>query len=69
LATDKPPLPVMKSAMCMRIRCMHHSKEARYQIGYYEEDNVVIIKCLACPPGMEVVRFKLAKNGCEVCNS
>ena len=53
----------MKFSRCAVVRCREHAKEARYQIGYYPDENLLIVKCLECPPGTEVMRAKLAKEG------
>lgn len=54
-------------AQCMRVRCKDHAKQARYQILYYTEENLLVVKCLNCPPSHEVLRAKIAKDGCPFC--
>jgi hypothetical protein len=53
----------MKSVILQVIRCLYHSKESRYQVAYVESENIVIMTCLECPKGTELMRFKLARNG------
>ena len=51
-----------KMAKCMRIRCIYHAKQARYQVSYYPDDNLLVMRCLECLPGTEVARFKLTRE-------
>jgi hypothetical protein len=50
-------------AQCMKIRCKFHAKDARYQIKYYPDDNLLVVSCMNCPPGEEILRAELAKKG------
>jgi hypothetical protein len=60
---DAPNIIKGHMATCMKIRCRFHAKQARYQIKFYPDDNLLVVSCLECPPGEEILRATLAKKG------
>lgn len=53
---------VGRTVSCLRIGCKLHKKESRYEIRWYDHDDLLIVFCLECNPKTEVVRFKLSKE-------
>jgi hypothetical protein len=52
----------VRTVSCLRIGCKYHKKESRYEIRWYDKDDLLIVFCLECHPKAEVVRFKLSKE-------
>ena len=61
MPNDKAILP-MKRVKKMAVHCSEHWKESRMEVAYIEEEKLVIVRCLDCPKGMELMRFKVAKE-------
>jgi hypothetical protein len=53
---------VPRFAQCQKIHCKYHGKQDRYEIAFFPDDLLVVVKCLECRPPMETVRFKVARE-------
>ena len=58
MGVDKIMVP--RFAQCQKIHCKYHGKEDRYEIAFFPDDLLVIVKCLECHPHLEICRFKVA---------
>jgi hypothetical protein len=64
---DKIMVP--RFAQCQKIHCKYHGKQDRYEIAFFPDDLLVVVKCLECKPPMEIVRFKVAREDAPMGNN
>ena len=56
------PILGPRAVTFLRIGCKYHKKQSRYEICWYDKDDLLVVFCLECHPKTEVVRFKLSKE-------
>lgn len=45
------------------IRCRLHDKQNRYELSYYQEEGLLIYRCLLCNKFEYLLKYKMPKQG------
>jgi desulfoferrodoxin (superoxide reductase-like protein) len=55
---EKPRVHSVITTTAIRIGCIKHPTNERFEIAWVDKYNLLLIRCLECPKGTEVLRIK-----------